>query len=173
MYNCLIISHARSGSSNLCRSIAKANNLVKCFEPFGKKEPSLLYKSCTKVIMYRRPVEFFYQLAKRYEKVVLLARRDALASAESLIYLSSSRTSDVDIKWTHLTEKQKKLVPLYHNHIKIDQKNLNTLSELLDIPIDYYEDVYSKYTLKDSSIKLDTQFFHPSKKCKIEKFNLI
>lgn len=172
MKNCLIIAHARSGSSNLCRSIASANNLNMCFEPLPRPG-ALYYHSCTKVIITRRPVEFFYELAKRYEKVVLLSRRDTLAAAESLVYLKTSGHANVDVKWSELTSSQKVLVPERLEQIRQDKINIETLSSFLDIPIDYYEDIYTEHRLKDSSIKLDIKFFHPSKKCKVKRRDFI
>ena len=50
---------------------------------------------------------------------------------------------------------------------------IEELSNRLNIPIDYYEEVYSNYTLNDKSIKLDTSFLNPSRVCKVEKLNAI
>jgi len=172
MKNCLIIAHPRSGSSNLCRSIASAYNLEMCFEPFSKGKV-LTYDTVTKVIITRRPPEFFFQLTKRYEKIILLSRKDSIASAESLAALATSGTSNVDYKWTKLSPEALNQRPMRIKQIIDDKNNIELLSNYLDIPIDYYEDIYSKYTLKDSSIKLDTRFFHPSRKCKVEKHPLI
>ena len=45
----------------------------------------------------------------------------------------------------------------------------NTIEELskeFNIPIDYYEDVYSNKTLLNKNIKLDLDFLEKTKKCR-------
>ena len=50
---------------------------------------------------------------------------------------------------------------------------IEELSKRLNIPIDYYEDIYTNYTLNDKSIKLDKSFLDPSRKCRVNKIYAI
>lgn len=175
MKSCLIIASPRSGSSNLMRSIAKANNLLKCFEPFGDviEQQLKINNYCTKVIGRRKPVEFWVELSSKFDKVVLQSRRDSLQAAESFTKLYTSKTRNPDMKWTSLTEEERLKLPIAIDIINISEKVIEDLSLKLDIDIDYYEDIFTNYYLNDTSIKLDLSFLNKSRKCKIEKFNAI
>ncbi len=175
MKSCLIIASPRSGSSNLMRSIAKANNLLKCFEPFGDviEQQLKINNYCTKVIGRRKPVEFWVELSSKFDKVVLQSRRNSLQAAESFTKLYTSKTRNPDMKWTSLTEEESLKLPIAIDIINISEKVIEDLSLKLNIDIDYYEDIFTNYHLNDTSIKLDLSFLNKSRKCKIEKFNAI
>mgnify|MGYP001163663092 FL=1 len=175
MNSCLIIAAPRSGSTNLMRSIAKANNLSKLFEPYGPKINKELKVDgyCTKVISRRKTIEFWEEISKKFDKVVLLARKDIERSAESITKLYCAPVHDPDMKWTELEDWEKVYLPRGIEIINEAVFIIEELSNRLNIPIDYYEQVYSNYTLNDKSIKLDTSFLNPSRVCKVEKLNAI
>lgn len=172
MNNCLIIAHPRSGSTNLMKSIASANNLRSLFEPYGSKLWNFDVNKCVKVIVSRRTNEVYINLCKNFEKVILLARRDTNSAAESLTKLYANG-GYVYAPWVSLTETEKLEVPKYIEKIDRDKDNLAILSKALDIPIDYYEDVYTNMTLLDTSIKLDVSYLDNSKKLKKTKLNIL
>ena len=172
MNNCLIIAHPRSGSTNLMKSIASANNLRSLFEPFGSKLDNLDVNRCVKVIVSRKTNEFYINLCKSFEKVILLARRDTNSAAESFTKLYANG-GYAYAPWVSLTETEKLKVPEYIEKIDRDKDNLAVLSKALDIPIDYYEDVYTNMTLLDTSIKLDVSYLNNSNKLKKTKLNIL
>ena len=77
------------------------------------------------------------------------------------------------MKWTELEDWEKVYLPRGIEIINEAVFIIEELSNRLNIPIDYYEEVYSNYTLNDKSIKLDTSFLNPSRVCKVEKLNAI
>ena len=177
MKSCLIVAAPRSGSSNLMRSIAKGNNLKVCFEPFGsKKDPRDLKIDghCTKAISKRRTIEFWEKLSKKFDKVVLQARRDIKAQAESYVKLRLTKgPGNPDMKWIELNDHEKTFLPIGIEQIEEAVFIIEELSKRMNIPIDYYEDIYTNYTLNDKSIKLDKSFLDPSRKCRVNKIYAI
>lgn len=175
MKSCLIIASPRSGSSNLMRSIAKANNLNRLFEPYGSKVHKDLKVDgyCTKVISRRKTIEFWEEISKEFDKVVLLARKDIEGAAESITKLYCSENHDPDMKWDKLEDWERVHLPRGREIINESVFIIDELSKRLNISVDYYEEVYSNYTLNDKSIKLDISFLNPSRKCKVEKLNAI
>ena len=162
MNNCLIIAHPRSGSTNLMKSIASGNNIMSCFEPFGPHRGNLNGNKCVT----------FSSFINSYEKVVLLARRDTKLAAESLTKLYANGGYPI-APWVSLTKEEEKKIPRYIEEIDRGKDNLAILSKALDIPIDYYEDVYTNMTLLDTSIKLDVSYLDNSKKLKKTKLNIL
>ena len=175
MKNCLIIAHARSGSTNLMKSIASANNIKHCFEPFGNKVGNLEGDKCVKVLVFRKTNEFFINFSKSYDKVVVLARKNTELAAESLAKLWSVGAIDnaYNIPWVSLTESEKLKVPEYIEYLNKEKADLEIISKALGIPIDYYEDVYSNKTLLDTSIKLDTSYLKSFRKLRKTKHNIL
>lgn len=174
MNNVLIIAHPRSGSTNLMISIAKANDLKGCFEPFGgRKRRMLISNSCTKVIISRKDLDTYIDLSKKFDKTILLARRNIVAASESFVKLNMSELKNPTMKWSSLTDREKQFVPMAVEKITNQQHELNKLSEILNIDIDYYEDVYTSKTLNDKSIKLDLKYLDPKLKCKVKKLEVI
>ena len=174
MKNVLIIAHPRSGSTNLMKSIAIANNFRACFEPFGgRKRRVFISNSCTKVIISRQDISTYIDLSKKFDKTILLARRDILAASESFVKLMLSKEKNPHNKWSSLTEEEKRFIPKGIKQITNQQLELNKLSSILNIEIDYYEDIYSSKSVNDKSIKLDLKFLDPKFKCKVEKLEII
>lgn len=178
MKSCLIIASPRSGSTNLMRSIAKGNNLKECFEPFGHKTTRRLKidNYCTKVIARRKSIEYWIELANKFDKFILLSRRDITASGESLTKLAFSHgpsKGNPDLKWSKLTEEEAIHVKKYTSIVEQSVKVIEMLSILLDTHINYYEDVYSSFSLRDDTINLDTSYLDISRKSKIEHRNVI
>lgn len=171
MKSCLIIASPRSGSTNLMRSIARGNKLRECFEPFGSKTSRKLRieNHCTKVIARRKPVEYWIELTTKFDKFILLSRQDIIASGESLTKLAFSDSHNPDLKWTSLTEKEALHLNEYTGIVNQSVVVIKELSKALNIPINYYEDVYSSYSLIDSSINLEKSFLHISRKGKIKE----
>ena len=91
----LIITHPRSGGRSLSEWIAKELNLKLVHEPFRIKEPEVFINSVyteedivVKVIyekLWRRYIDI-YDLAKRFDKVILHVRKNDKDVAISMIY---------------------------------------------------------------------------------------
>lgn len=171
MKSCLIIASPRSGSTNLMRSIARGNKLKECFEPFGSKTSRKLRieNHCTKVIARRKPVEYWIELTNKFDKFILLSRKDIAASGASLTKLAFSDSHNPDLKWSGLTEEEALHVDEYTGIVNQSVLIIKELSIALNTPINYYEDIYSNYTLIDTSINLEKSFLHISRKGKIKE----
>ena len=167
MKNCLIIAIPRSGASNLFLSIAKANNKKRIFEPFTRSPNiySHYYKNAVcKMIVYRLEMDSLLKFTENFDKVVLLSRKDLLAAAESFVSMRFDNDTNSIKVWNEVSKLNLKLVPEHLNHMKHWNELIEKVSNKLNIPIDYYEDVYSNKTLIDTSIKLDESYFDSSRK---------
>ena len=103
--------------------------------------------------------------AKEFNTIILLNRRNREEQLESL-YVIGKYQSPVNKKWGIEKEIDKeshywKYITNWMNHLDIV---MNNLSEELNIPIDYYEDVYKNKSLTNKNIKLDLEYFKPKYK---------
>jgi hypothetical protein len=177
--NFLIIGIPRSGTTSLMKSIASANNLPYIYEPFRRRIKefeieNVVFKTQLSQIddkfktgtvteeHLQQCVDFYVDFSKNFDKVILILRKNTKENAESL----SVQNSGMDERAKYL----------YHNHlydnlaekleikIKMVNEYMVKLSNLLNVPIDTYENVYYGTGLIDKSISLDYKFLHSKHK---------
>jgi len=176
-----MISGARVGGSNLMHSIAKGSNQPYKFELDIIKDWHLVDPSlhvCKYIPFYdQSSPDFSYDFfklvevdkvvekAKQFGKVLIVNRRDKMEQTESLYALKMQNDSRNYVRWDEsLVDRDSQLFKnLYAYNLEID-KCLKYFSDVLNIKIDYYEDVYSSKTLNDPSIVLDYKYFSPVRK---------
>ena len=145
----LIIALPRTGSSNLLKGIAEGNFLNESevyYEPFhlSKTNQDLVYTTNTlvKTLIEQTTNEFLLQYKEKFDKVILLSRKNLFKATESLAYSFQSEdfhkpyefsSKDIDKKWIKYSK----------NYIKKAYTQLLKFSSLTKIPITYYEDLYS------------------------------
>lgn len=167
----LIISGPRTGSSNLLKSIGSAYNKKSVYEPnmIEQKPPYDSSRDVVKIVpTWWRYLSKGYDLlppAKEFNTVVLLNRRNREEQLESLYVFGKYHKTPYE-KWGTEKEIDKKSdswkrLTSWLNRLDIV---LNKLSEDLNIPIDYYEDVYKNKTLSNKDIKLDLEYLNPKYK---------
>jgi len=141
----LIIALPRTGSTSLLNQIAKEKKLTLFFEPFSLKQ-NYYFNSTMKNIVVKTIVEQHsnnLDLAKDFDEVILLSRKDYRKHVESLSYLyynipngyHSNKPYDYSVPPLGVIQKAEK---------RINEMNaeLETLSEQLNVPIQYYEDLF-------------------------------
>ena len=148
------------------RSIASSHKLKQGFEPYSADRVVNYDGRVNKEIISEKSIEFWKEECKKYDKIVLLGRKNIKEAAESFAALIKKEFK-LDQKWSPLDIKDTDISSIVENyqHCKV---NLEKLSKLIDVPIDWYEDVYSSKTLKDKSIPLDELFLRPELKSRLE-----
>ena len=164
MDNCLIIALPRSGGTNLMKSIASAYKLNEGFEVYSSQNtlvryPHMVYKD----IVDHKPILYWVRESKKYERTVLLSRRDAIATAQSLYLIQHKRENRIDTKWS-AKEIEGENISLLKRRIKRCQRFMILLSKRLSIPLNFYEDLYSENRLREKDIKLDLTFLNDNLK---------
>lgn len=148
----LIIAMTRTGSSSLTLKLAEEHNLKWVSEPTKNGSDYLPNEeddnTVVKIIMWHIPtgvtdeMKWWVELAGRFDKVVLLTRRDLKSCAESISYLRYHRerihfNSGMQYVWEptpNYTEVQE-MVNNYYD-------KLLELSKILKVDITYYEDIF-------------------------------
>lgn len=172
MKNCLIIAIPRSGSSNLLSSISSAYNLKSVFEPFTNHTNIHSFyakKSVCKVIAYRLPYKKLIEFSRLFEKIILLSRKDTVAAAESFVAMRHDNNSNSKLVWNEVSKDNSIRIPYYIKEVTNWKSIISKLSIDLNLPIDYYEDVYSYKKLSDSSINLDLKYLEENRKLRGNK----
>jgi hypothetical protein len=156
----LIISLPRTGSTSLMEKLSLDYKLSTVFEPWnggGRQN----YKSeddnlVLKTIIFDRDIEFYVELTKEFDKIILLSRRDLDACSESYAYLIHHKGDEFNSRqqyeWKptpNLDEKKEEMY--FWNGVLIE------LGKRLEIPITYYEDIYdlNSYEKLRKEIKVD------------------
>ncbi len=168
----LIISGPRTGSSNLLKSISFAYNKKFVFEPDIFETPPLYdsSKDVVKIIPLKKyhldKGYDFLPIAKQFNTVVLLNRRNREEQLESLYVMGTDKKTGIKKRWG--IEKEIDKDSNYYGYLAqwMDELDivLNKLSEDLNIPIDYYEDVYKNKTLSNKDINLELEYLNPKYK---------
>lgn len=173
----LIIAAPRTGGTNLMKSIGSAYNKKTRFEPdIVKKFPYFNEnKDVVKFVpMWFRhihdPHYFIYydnilKSAKKFNTIIIINRKNKIEQTESLYVQQFFANQKVSVKWVDsLVDKNSyeyQFLEKYVDEIDVITKKL---SLDLDIPIDYYEDVYKNKSLTNKNIKLDLEYFKPKYK---------
>jgi len=152
----LIISLPRTGSTELSKRISEQQKLTLIGEPFNDFYPEKryynenhIYKDCVlKTNIFHKPffireedrLEWLINLSKKFNKTILLSRKDIKACAESWAFYSFRvKNFNFSHNLSYFWEK----TPNYNESVKkINTWNeeINFLSKELNIPITYYED---------------------------------
>lgn len=147
----LIISLPRTGSSNLLFNVSKEKNLKPIFEPFAelKKDDSInrTYDSSEDNVVVKTIINQHnnnIELAKEFDEIILLSRKDLRACAESWAYFIKNKNkgfgSWYPYVYSGISETE---LEFYLEIIKEYDSNIKNLSKSLDISITYYEDIYN------------------------------
>mgnify|MGYP003324887231 FL=1 len=148
----LIVSLPRTGSSELLWKISERNRLRYVYEPFdttgrweyNEDEDNVAVKSLIfdKTDQYENNIEFYIDLSKSFDQIILLTRKDLKACAESWAYYRHIKDST-----GHMTMHKYNWRPtdnfeeVYPKIIEWDMQ-LRELSERLNIRLTYYEDIF-------------------------------
>ena len=156
--NILIIALPRTGSSELGKRLSLKHNLKYEFEPFNTTKNvadiSKFKNVVVKTIIFHLPtnvksenrIEWLLNLTKQFDEVILLSRKNLKDCAESWAYLIyKEKERSFKSNQTYLWER----TPNYDKEYEYIQKcndELVYISNTLNIPITFYEDIYD---LKD------------------------
>ena len=154
--NILIISLPRTGSTELGKDISNKHKLKYECEPFNGGDRLLhnkdLQNIVLKTILFHLPnyieepnrINWLVELSQNFNEVILLSRRNLVACAESWAYLQyNEKQKSFRADSEYLWEK----TPNYDdefNFIKKCNSELEFISQKLNIPITYYEDIYNE-----------------------------
>jgi hypothetical protein len=151
----LIIALPRTGSSELGRRLSTYNKFNYEFEPFNPSVglPPLtdFKKIVLKTIIFHLPyyvneenrINWLIELTKNFDEVVLLSRKNLTDCAESWSYLMhKKKEKSFKSNQPYLWEKTPNYDKEYGNIIKWNEE-LTIISNKLNIPITYYEDIYN------------------------------
>jgi hypothetical protein len=154
--NILIISLPRTGSTELGKDISNKRKLKYECEPFNGSNRLLhnkdLQNIVLKTILFHLPsyvnesnrINWLIKLSKNFNEVILLSRRNLVACAESWAYLMYNEgQKGFKASCPYLWEK----TPNYNNEFNFIKKcnsELEFISQKLNIPITYYEDIYNE-----------------------------
>jgi hypothetical protein len=158
--NILIISLPRTGSTELGKRLSIHHLFKYELEPFvsgGKLLESTDFNNTVlKTIIFHLPsnvnedqrINWLVELSKKFNEVILLSRKNLISCAESWAYLQyNEKQKSFNSTTPYLWER----TPNFDEEYKFIQKcnsELQRLSEKLNIPITYYEDIYDE---KDSN----------------------
>lgn len=140
----LIISLPRTGSTSLLKRYVEKYKLDRFDEPFsslGNREYNLEDGSAVKTIISHKSVEFYSEYSTHFNEVILLSRKDLKACAESMAFLSYN----IDKGYKHNRDYTWEYTPNLEStkvYIQECSKDLEKLSENINIPITYYEDIF-------------------------------
>jgi hypothetical protein len=154
--NILIISLPRTGSTELGKDISNKHKLKYECEPFNGGDRLLhskdLQNIVLKTILFHLPnyikesnrINWLVELSQNFNEVILLSRRNLVSCAESWAYLmynegQKSFKADSEYLWEKTPNYDDEF-----NFIKKCNSELEFISQKLNIPITYYEDIYNE-----------------------------
>lgn len=157
----LLITLPRTGSTSLLKNLSEKYNLKAISEPFNPSNKNLeQYENfdwntaneiCVKTHINHKDILFYLNFVKLFDRVILVSRRNLKLCAESLSYANYFDNFSEKYEWIN--------TPNLIDNIKL-VKNFDTdlkkLSELINIDILYYEDLFdmnSENKLRKNVIK--------------------
>ena len=178
MKNILLITEPRTGSTTLMRSIASAYNFTYQFEPDKRNKLEIKENHLVKIIIdVKRGKSYYLDLIKKFDKTILLSRRNIKEQCEAfwaLMYLNGGNPLE---KWSEnqLPKNLQKDKTFREKYERLREKKffLLDVSEKTNLKINYYEDVFKNKSLLEKDIKLDLKYFGPQYKLRIKGNNTI
>jgi len=173
----LIIAAPRVGGTNLMKSLGSYYNkktrmeydIVNKYPKYNPKKDVLKYvpiwEGTIDSIMNDKIYQNILESAKEFETIILIDRKNKIEQTESYYVLRRYNRGLVDKKWgtEHLINKDEKY-KFFEYYINSFSDFFKRISSDLNIPIDYYEDVYKTKSLTNKNIKLDLEYFKPKYK---------
>jgi hypothetical protein len=148
----LILAMARTGSTSLQKMIAKEQGLKIIFEPSYDASYDLNEQiekdSVVKIILWRIPkgvideMKWWLELTSKFDKVILLARRNLKDCAESVSYMRHQRERAPFNGSLKYIWKPTPNYPEVYNMVNEYYSKMVELSKILNIDITYYEDIF-------------------------------
>ena len=153
----LIISLPRTGSSSLLTRISEDRNLQPIFEPFGGSK-QYHYNSTddnvvVKTIIHQHPpyihsksrLDWLIELSKEFDEIILLSRKDITQIYQSYAYFLYYTNKG----FNSLSEYRWEMTPNYNevvDFINSMTRDIQFISNSMNIPITYYEDIYNTHS---------------------------
>ena len=141
----LIISLPRTGSTSLLYKLASEKGLTPLFEPFdGSNRVKYNGESNVVVKTIISHHSNNLKLSKEFDEVVLLSRRNLLECVEShayQTYFSKVKNYNSNNPYYYENVIDSVFKVCYDDIIKWNTE-LNILSEKINVPISYYEDIF-------------------------------
>jgi hypothetical protein len=171
----ILISQARSGSTNLMKSIGSYYNKKQIFEPdLLKNEPKCNDKSdVVKFFPFwpshfaKREMYYYDDILnkiKKYNTIILLSRRNKKEQVDSFYNVKEVIGGDYSSQWSNEEIDRDSLVYKFYYNYFIELDNIfNRLSNDLNLEINYYEDVFKNKKL-NIDINLDLTFLEEKNK---------
>jgi len=149
----LIVSLPRCGSTSLMNRIASNDNLESYMEPFSidREHPPYGYWDTINNVVVKtligQPqlndlVSFYTKFSEKFDKVILLSRRDLLSVSESFAYLTWNIENGISFDTEYIWTPTPNLNDTYLLINKLNDDILK-LSKKINIPITYYEDIFN------------------------------
>lgn len=158
----LIITIVRSGSSRLLQAVSKAYGKEGILEPttpghIAAFDPS---RDIVKIAVQTLSLSDHLELINKFDKTILLDRKDRLAQAISYLNLHNHMKGKHDSKYVSkdFTQDQIDVALIRLNNTR---KQLEDISKALSLPIFYLEDLIA---FKDIGVGYDKSFFAPGLK---------
>ena len=150
----LIIAIPRSGSTTLIRAMSSTLKLKRIDEPFNEElwenvnwdytpENNVVVKSLINIIVpNHNTINFYKEYSKLFDKTIILSRKNTQEAAESYAFQMWTPTN-IPNKW-HQKYNYNQLgdIDKWVEFMIKTKNNLETLSNELNIEIDWYEDLY-------------------------------
>lgn len=151
----LIIALPRTGSTALGETLLKKYKLKKyLFEPFVPDSKEKYNQEDTNVVVktlvYQIPenvkeenrIEWLINLTKEFDEIILLSRKDLKSCGESWAYLSYFNETKKFMYDDNYVWEPTPYDDLAYKQVVFFDRDLSYISEKLNIPITYYEDIY-------------------------------
>ena len=141
----LIIALPRTGSTSLMNKLANERNLKPFFEPFDGTN-RVIYNnednSVVKTIICHHQNNL--EIISRFDEIILLNRRNIKELIESHSYQTyfSKKSYNSNNEYVYKAPPQY-IINLCTSDILNWNEEINYLSEVIKIPITYYEDIYN------------------------------
>ena len=178
----LIIAAPRVGGTNLMKSLGSYYNkknrmeydIVKKYPKYNPNEDVLKFipfweshiSNDDEKIIYDN-YDTMIKHAKEFNTIILLDRKNKREQIDSYYVLQEHYKGRVNIKWRdEEIDTDSENYKFYEKYLNVFPKLFHRLSKDLNIPIDYYEDIYKNKSLINKNIKLDLEYFKPKYKLK-------
>jgi hypothetical protein len=158
----LILSTVRSGSTQLLEAVGKYYNKQVVFEPTTPmyKKSFKPQEDIVKIVLQTLTTVELLELISKFDKTVLLDRKDIVAQSESYLNLWNNLDGRYNVSYIGKSFSENKIEETVKKFTEW-KKKLSVISTKTSIPIVYLEDLIKG---KDIGIGYDKTFFEPSHK---------